>query len=126
MGELGDYIAKKRKELKISMRELASRIGKSAAYICDIEKGYRNPNEKTLLDAIAAVFNLTGKELEDFYDLAARNKGNASPQDIAAFVTEDRPARVALRRIKNMKVSEAEWQHFLKQLEEKRKNNGKA
>ena len=47
MSEFGDFISKRRLELNMTLRGFAKELGVSAPYLSDIEKGNREPNEKT-------------------------------------------------------------------------------
>src|SRR3989304_1010465 len=48
MKTLGQRIRELRKEKDFSLRDLAKKIGVSAAFLSDIELGRRNPSEKNL------------------------------------------------------------------------------
>ena len=57
MGVFGEFISKKRQELGMSLRGFAKELGKAPSYVSDIEKGNREPNEKTLLEKIKELEN---------------------------------------------------------------------
>jgi len=48
MTEIGRELLKRRKKSGLSLREVARRANRSAAFLCDIEKGRRKPSAETL------------------------------------------------------------------------------
>jgi len=54
--EIGKLIEEKRKNKKITLRQLAKRINRSAAYLSDIEKGKRCPSYETYKFIISKIF----------------------------------------------------------------------
>lgn len=58
--EIGEYIAKRRKSLGVSQRELAKLCGVSEHALCNLERGAGNPT----LDLIAAVLDVLGLRIE--------------------------------------------------------------
>ena len=50
MKTLGERIRELREQLDISVRELAKKVGKSAAFLSDIELGRRHPSDAVLAD----------------------------------------------------------------------------
>jgi transcriptional regulator with XRE-family HTH domain len=87
----GQYIAKRRKELGLSQKELANRIQKedgstiSPQYLNDIERDRRNPPSDFLLREFAKVLGVR----EDFLSYLAE----ALPSDVKGL--SDDPERVA-------------------------------
>lgn len=61
---LGQYIRRFREERNQSLRELARKIGCSAAFLSDIELGRRNPSDKVLRD-IAHELGISLEELNN-------------------------------------------------------------
>ena len=65
--EVGEFIAKRRKALKVSQRELAKLAGISEHALCLLERGSGNPTLKTLLevaDTLGLEISLAAKNLE--------------------------------------------------------------
>jgi transcriptional regulator with XRE-family HTH domain len=70
---LGERIRELREAQDLSLRELAGKLGVSAAFLSDIELGRRYPSEKVLGD----IAKLLGTSLEDLqkYDTRAPVEG---------------------------------------------------
>ena len=58
--EIGLFIAKRRKALRVSQRELASLCGVSEHALCNLERGMGNPT----LDIVTTVADALGLELK--------------------------------------------------------------
>lgn len=58
--EIGLFIAKRRKALKVNQRELARLCGVSEHALCNLERGMGNPT----LDIVTAVADALGLELK--------------------------------------------------------------
>lgn len=104
--KFGLWLKTTRKEHDLSVRELAEKLGVSAAYISDIEKGNRNAPVNHL-EKIAKIFNLTESELLYLADLAGCSRENW--QDINDYLGEHKPARDAMRVAKNANLSDEEF-----------------
>lgn len=98
--KFGEYIKNKRLEKGISLRELASKIGISASYMSDIEKGRRNAPNKEKVDKIAEVLFYSEDEIEKLHDLAGISKNSIST-DLSSYVMESDDVRYFLRTSKN-------------------------
>ena len=55
--EMGAFIAKRRKSLRVNQRELASLCGVSEHALCNLERGIGNPTMK-LVSSVASVLGL--------------------------------------------------------------------
>ena len=55
--EIGAFIAKRRKSLRVNQRELASLCGVSEHALCNLERGIGNPTMK-LVSSVASVLGL--------------------------------------------------------------------
>lgn len=126
MAELGNFIKEKRDALGKTMREMAKALDLSTAYISDIEKGNRKPSD-AVLDKIADFLQLENTERSNLYDLAAEEKGGTAPHDVSSYITQNKPALVALRKAQSMGATKKDWENFVSQLEQNRKgaDNGK-
>lgn len=65
MKQLGQRIRELREEKDYSLRELAKKIGISAAFLSDIELGRRYPSEKVLV-TIAQLLDATLEDLRQY------------------------------------------------------------
>lgn len=111
MKTIGERIRELRGEKDISLRELASKVGVSAAFMSDVELGRRQPSDKHLA-ALARILRTPLKELK-LSDTRppvqeVRRKANADPE-----------YGFALRRIVDSKVTPQELLDFLKEREGK-------
>jgi len=113
----GAFLKDKRNEREISVRPMAEQVGVSAGYYCDIESGRRSPVDRVLLDSIVEVLRLNSEDKQTLYDLWGKAR-SASPPDLTEYINESKATRIALRIAKE-KASDADWQRFAKQLEEK-------
>lgn len=118
MSKFGDFIETIRKSRRMTIRDLAKRMGKSATYICDIEKGNRKPSDNNFYEQMAAALELDGDEKALFFDLAADPSKGETPKDIADYINEVPEAKAALR-IAKKKASIADWEYFRRRLEGK-------
>ena len=120
----GEYIHQKRIGKDISLREFARRIGVSAEYICNIEKGRKAAPSSDVLEKIIVILALSNQEIELVYDLAASSKAaeNAIPEDLALFLNDNKYVIKALRIVRELNVTQEEWNDFLQGLRIKREN----
>lgn len=103
---------------KKSLKKLADEIGISAPYLSDIENGNRFPS-KEKLDKLVYVFNLKGKEKDQFYDLVAKESPNKYKVsgDIAEYVMKNELLRNFIRMAKDKKLDNSYWESKIKELE---------
>lgn len=116
----GEFLKEKRKSQKISLRELAKLLGISPPYMSDIENDHRNPPDKTKLDKIAQLLSLDQNERNQLYDLAATSKIRSyvvSP-DLAEFIMGNEKLRMALRKAKDKKINDKQWEKIIKTIDE--------
>ena len=113
----GAFLKDKRNEREISVRPMAEQVGVSAGYYGDIESGRRSPVDRVFLDSVVEVLRLNNEDKQTLYDLWGKAR-SASPPDLTEYINESKAARIALRIAKE-KASDADWQRFAKQLEEK-------
>ncbi len=115
----GEYIKQKREEKGISLRGLAEKIQISPAYLCDIEKGNRQPPAKFLKIFAAELGILEDDELNAFYDLAGIGK-NGQHSDINGYIEGLPSARMALRMAKNQNFTDEDWMELLEIIKQKK------
>ena len=110
-GEFGAFIARKRLEKDVKLKPIAEKVGVSVTYLSDIIKGRRNPPDKTGLEALAEILNLTEIEKNEMFDLAGKDRNQVSPDLPEYIMKEEIPdARVALRRAKKHELGNDFWQ----------------
>lgn len=118
VNSFGEFIAKRREEKGITLREMAKKLNITPPYLSDIEKDRRNPPEKAKLDEIADILNLSVEEIRDMYDLAGKKRNAVSP-DLPDYIMERDYVRVALRKAIDINAGEAEWLKFVEELEKR-------
>ena len=67
IGEVGVFIARRRKALKVNQRELAALCGVSEHALCNLERGNGNPTMRlvdSVADALGLEMKLVVKDLE--------------------------------------------------------------
>jgi transcriptional regulator with XRE-family HTH domain len=124
--KFGQYIQRKRKERRITLRRFAELADVSFGHLCDIENGNRPaPKEREVLDRMAKTLNLDCGDAERLYDLAAKERDVAVPEDVSEYVKgENRSAVVcALRTARDMGAGVEEWEEFIRKMTERRKGN---
>lgn len=114
--EFGAFVASRRKELGITMRSFAERLGIAPSFLSEIENG-RRPIADTRLEDTANLLRLTGEtQRAQFFDMAAKARDRA-PADISEFIKESDLARVAMRRAKQANLSDAGWEKVIRAIE---------
>ena len=97
MKTLGDRIRELRGEKDVSLRELAKKLGLSAAFLSDVELGRRYPSGKVL----TRIARELGEKEEEL-----RSHDTRAPLEGLKRLTQLNPAYgIALRKVVNGKVS---------------------
>ena len=105
MKTLGERIRELREERDLSLRELATRIGVSAAFMSDVELGRRNPSDKHMQD-IARVLRVSSNDLREF-------DTRPPVQEVRRAALSDPQMGFAFRRMMDEGVSSKELLDFL-------------
>ena len=113
LDSFGSYISEKRRERGLSLRRFAELIGKAPSYVCDIEKGKKNPVEKDFLEKIANVLNLRENEKNKLFDLSANARRDVAPTDLTEYIKATPLAAIALRSAKNSKITDEQWRKII-------------
>ena len=117
--DFADFIKAKRMEKGYSLRGFADKVEIAPAYMSDIEKRKRNAPTSEILERMANVLSLQEEEKNEMLDLAARDK-NELAEDITDYVGSNESVRVALRKAKELNLSETEWFKIIEEMEKKR------
>jgi len=112
----GGYVKARREALGKSTRGLAAELEMGPAYLNDIEKGNRYAPEKYLAGMVE-VLQITGDEVDHFYDLAGKSRKDNFP-DLTPYIGEKPIARVALRRARDLNIPDSKWQAFIDSLQD--------
>ena len=94
----GSFLRELREKRKLRQEDLAKAINVSTVYICDIEKGRRNPPDVEKLRVWEKQLGLSDKETACFYDMAGQERKEMAP-DIVEYMAKHPEAREAIRRI---------------------------
>ena len=121
----GKFIRKRREELGISCRQLATKLEISVAYLSDIELGYRNAplkikNGKDYMLSLIKLLQIAEKDLPTFYAMADATR--TTYPDIEEYLLKNNLAKTALRLAKNINLSDDEWQIFIAHLHDIKSN----
>ncbi|MGI5882035.1 MAG: helix-turn-helix domain-containing protein [Dethiobacteria bacterium] len=119
----GDYIDEKRKGRAdgggdILLKDIAKVMGMSATYVTDILKGRRYPPDLNILNKIAEVLKLSGDEKEIMFDLAGRERNEASLDLTDYIMNENTPhLRIALRKAKRKNLGDDFWKTVVEKID---------
>ena len=126
----GTYIHQKRFDDPriLTMRDVAQHLGISITYVSEVENLRRGPFNGERLTKLALFLNLSDEETALMFDLASR-ENHRVPYDIEdtlLYGEVGKLARYALRQSKSGFINEEDWRAFLRQIEEKKKEQAKA
>ena len=94
----GEYLREIREGRSLRQIDVAKSLGVSTVYICDIEKGRRNPPSAEKLSILVQSMSMTDEEASRLFDLAGSARGSVAP-DIIEYLEEHPYAKDAIRRI---------------------------
>ena len=117
--DFADFIKAKRIEKGYSLRGFADKVEIAPAYMSDIEKRKRNAPTSEILERMSNVLSLQEEERNEMLDLAAKDK-NELAEDITDYVGSNESVRVALRKAKELNLSETEWFKIIEEMEKKK------
>ncbi len=111
---LGIFIIKKRKQIKMSSRQLALACKITPPYLNDIEKNRRIPSFE-VLSKLAKELKLGEQDIYQLFDLAVdESKGKVS-YDIAEYIMDNDDLRQCIRYVIKMNDN-AIWKDLLNQI----------
>jgi len=116
----GEFIAQKRVQMGITLRDMASRLGLTAPYLSDVEKDRRNPFDMDKLTQLASILALTPEENTQMLDLAGKKRNSVAP-DLPGYIMERDYVSAALRTARDLNAGEEEWLRFVEALKNERK-----
>ena len=96
--KFGAFLRELREKKKLRQEDLAKSIDVSTVYICDIEKGRRNPPDIKKLKIWEKQLELSDKETIRFYDMAGQDRKEIPP-DIIEYISTHPEAKKAIRRV---------------------------
>ena len=120
----GEYLSKKRKELRITVREFAKIIGISPSFLSDLENGNRafpanSRKYPNLLENIIVALSLNESEADTIKNLAKESMllGDRVPPEISDYLKKVPEAQQALRIAEEKGLSKEEWEKIVKIIE---------
>ena len=113
----GEFLQDKREDRNITLREMAKRIGVSAPFLSDVEKGRTAPLTKERLDKVSEILDLSKEEKAQMYTIVGKQKNIVAP-DVSDYVMRDYVS-AALRTARDLNAGEAEWQRFVEELKQR-------
>ncbi|WP_253940758.1 helix-turn-helix domain-containing protein [Fundicoccus ignavus] len=116
MINFGGYLAKLRKERRVTLKDMADAIGITSPYLSDVEKGRRDSFDIERLNKIVDYLKLTHEETDHLMNLAGDQRQNIAP-DLPDYVAGKEYINAALRRAKDLDAGEEEWLAFINSLE---------
>lgn len=111
----GEFLAEKREERDLTLREMARKMGVSAPFLSDVEKNRSAPLTKERLDKVSEILNLDTDEKTTMYDLVGRQRNTVAP-DLPDYIMGRDYVAMALRTARDLNASEAEWRKFVEDL----------
>lgn len=115
----GEFISDKRIEKKITLRMMAEKLGISAPFLTDVEKGRRNPFDFEKLTLLADILELSAEEKALMLDLAGKKRNTVAP-DLPQYIIERDYVSAALRTAKDLDAGEEEWNQFVEELKRRK------
>ena len=115
-GSFGDFLAMKRKEADLTIKDVARRLHISTAYYSYFESGERKAPERLVLDRLAEILELSYTERLLLYDLAGKTRGIVAA-DLPDYINSNPYVRVALRKARDSKASMDQWLSFIQQMD---------
>ena len=115
----GEFLQRKREEKQITLRKMADKLGFSAPFLSDVEKGRRNPPEFSKLEQISEILGLTTEDERAMYDLAGQKRETIAP-DLPEYIMNRDYVAAALRTARDLDAGEDEWMRFVRELEQRK------
>ena len=110
----GKCIRTQREEMGISLRTAACKIGISAAYLSDIEKGKRYApisKDNKIFNKLLYVLDIPLEQRKYIIDMAYVTRG--CPTDILDYLSDNSIAREFIRQASAMKLTDEDWSYLL-------------
>ena len=115
----GGFLAQKREERDITLRELARQLEVSASFLSDVENNRKPPLTADRLEKVASIMLLSADEKSRMYDLAGKQR-NTVPPDLPEYIIERDYVSAALRTARDLDAGEEEWQRFIEDLKRRK------
>lgn len=110
-----------RVEKNVSLRALAVKIGVSAPYLSDVERGQRKPLSGEYIEKVAEVLALTPEERQALFDAAAETRGDTVTSDVILYAGEVKNVSAALRKARELNLGDEEWLQIIEEMEKRKR-----
>ena len=117
VGSFGDFLALKRKDAGITIKDMAQKLKISAAYYSYFESGDRKAPEREVQDQLADILELSSAERLQLYDLAGQTRGIVAA-DLPDYINSNPYVRVALRKARDSRIGMEQWLAFIRQCDQ--------
>lgn len=116
----GEFLQTKRERQRITLRQLAEKLGVSAPFLSDVEKGRRNSTmDMDKLALLKQILELSESEYETMLNLAGKQRNMVAP-DLPEYIIERDYVSAALRTARDLDAGEEEWQRFVEELKSRK------
>jgi transcriptional regulator with XRE-family HTH domain len=115
----GEFIANKREEKEITLRDMAKKLDISAPYLSDVEKDRRNPFDLEKLEQLSNILLLSEEERTIMFDLAGEKRDEVAP-DLPNYIKKRDYVSAALRTARDLDAGEEEWLKFVEELKRRK------
>ena len=116
--DFGAYIAEKRVNKGITLREMARRLNFSAPFWSDVEKGRANPPKYEKLMQIVEILDLSLNEKLKMFDLAGKSRESIAP-DVDKYILDNHFVVSGIRKARDLGADKTDWQKFIENLQDK-------
>ena len=100
-------------------RQLAEKLGVSAPFLSDVEKGRRNSLDIDKLDILKQILSLSEEEYHKMLDLAGKQRNTVAP-DLPKYIMDRDYVAAALRTARDLDAGEEEWLRFVEELKNRK------
>lgn len=111
----GRIIRERRESLGKTVRGLAAELEITPSYLSDIEKGNR-PAPTRFLDKFRTLLNIPEDQAPYLEYLASATRGKEY-EDINPYLGQKPLARIALRKARDLNISDEQWASFIQQID---------
>ena len=118
-GTFAQYITEIREREKITLRQMAEKLGVSAAYYSDVEKSRRNPLSLEKLELFASVASMTEEEKTIMFDLAGKGRSEVAP-DLPDYIMSRDYVSAALRTARDLGADQSDWEEMVAALKSRK------
>ena len=98
---------------------MADKLGFSAPFLSDVEKGRRNPPDLAKLEQIADILSMSTEDKETMFDLAGKKRDSVAP-DLPDYIKSREYVAAALRTARDLDAGEEEWLRFIRDLQQRK------